>query len=150
MGTRNGYWSLVVNEQNGPGQYVRDYPIFETPLDVGHWHDVKMQMNWSTGIKTGWVRLWLNGVRQTFFDGSDTAFLSTLVPGTTTCYYKEGYYRQAMQPTGMVTTPDSGPPTMRQDCRCNEAGNALVAAAVGTRLIISGLLLRREYPPGSS
>jgi Polysaccharide lyase len=102
VGTRNGYWSLIVIEQNSPGDYVRQYTIFETPLNVGHWHDVKMQVNWSTGITTGWVRLWLNGVRQTFFDGSDTHFLSTLVPGTTTCYYKEGYYRQAAQPTGIV------------------------------------------------
>ena len=101
VGTKNGYWSLVVVQQNSPGDW-RTYTIFETPLNVGHWHDVKMQINWSTGIKTGWIRLWLNGVRQTFFDGSDTAFLSTLVPGTTTCYYKEGYYRQAMQPTGIV------------------------------------------------
>jgi hypothetical protein len=102
VGSRNGYWSLVVVQQNSPGDYVRKYTIFETPLNVGHWHDVKMQINWSTGIKTGWVRLWFNGVRQTFFDGSDTYFLSTLVPGTTTCYYKEGYYRQPAQPTGIV------------------------------------------------
>jgi len=102
VGNRNGYWSLVVNQQNSPGDYVREYTIFDTPLNVGHWHDVKMQVNWSTGIRTGWVRLWLNGVRQTFFDGSDTYFLSTLVPGTTTCYYKEGYYRQGAQSTGIV------------------------------------------------
>lgn len=102
VGAKNGYWSLIVNQQTSPSDYVRQYTIFETPLNVGHWHDVKMQINWSTGIKTGWIKLWLNGVRQTFFDGSDTYFLSTLVPGTTTCYYKEGYYRQAAQPTGIV------------------------------------------------
>ena len=118
VGAKNGYWSLIVNPQTRPGDYLGTYTIFETPLNVGHWHDVKMQVNWSTGspclrwcaarlssgqsIKTGWIRLWLNGVRQTFFDGSDTYFLSTLVPGTTTCYYKEGYYRQAAQPTGIV------------------------------------------------
>ncbi|MGE0777769.1 polysaccharide lyase [Mycolicibacterium sp.] len=102
VGTRNGYWSLVVDEQTSPGVYVGDRTIFETPLNVGHWHDVKMQVNWSTGVRTGWIRLWLNGVRQTFADGSDTYFLSTLVPGTTSCYYKEGYYRQATRPTGIV------------------------------------------------
>jgi hypothetical protein len=102
VGTRNGYWSLVVDEQTSPGVYVGDRTIFETPLNVGQWHDVKMQVNWSTGIRTGWIRLWVNGVRQNFVDGSDTYFLSTLVPGTTTCYYKEGYYREAMQPTGVV------------------------------------------------
>ena len=102
VGTKNGAWSLVVDEQTRPGDYVRTYTIFETPLNVGHWHDVKMQINWSTGIKTGWIRLWFNGVRQTFSDGSDTYFLSTLVPGTTTCYYKEGYYRQPAPATGIV------------------------------------------------
>jgi Polysaccharide lyase len=102
VGARNGYWSLIVQQQTSPAHWVRNYPIFETPLNVGHWHDVKMQIYWSTGINTGWIRLWLNGVRQTFFDGSDTYFLSTLVPGTTTCYYKEGYYRQPAQPTGIV------------------------------------------------
>ncbi|RZT25358.1 polysaccharide lyase-like protein [Mycobacterium sp. BK558] len=102
VGSRNGYWSLAVDQQTSPGVYVRDYTIFETPLNVGTWHDVKMQVNWSSGIRTGWIRLWLNGVRQTFLDGSDTYYLSTLVPGSATCYYKEGYYRQAMRPTGIV------------------------------------------------
>jgi Polysaccharide lyase len=102
VGTRNGFWSLIVDQQTSPAHWVGRYTIWETPLNVGQWHDVKMQINWSTGIKTGWVRLWVNGVRQTFFDGSDTYFLSTLVPGTTTCYYKEGYYRQEAQPTGIV------------------------------------------------
>lgn len=102
VGTRNGYWSLVVDEQSSPGVYVRSYTIFEVPLNVGRWHDVKMQINWSTGPDKGWIRLWHNGIRQRFADGSDTYFLSTLVPGTTTCYYKEGYYRQAATPTGVV------------------------------------------------
>lgn len=102
VGARNGYWSLIVQQQTSPAHWVRRYTIWETPLNVGHWHDVKMQINWSTDIKTGWIRLWVNGVRQTFFGGSDTYFLSTLVPGTTTCYYKEGYYREAVQPTGIV------------------------------------------------
>lgn len=102
VGTRNGYWSLVVDEQTRPGVYVRDYTIFETPLTVGQWHDVKMQVNWSTDPRKGWIRLWLNGIRQRFADGSDSYYLSTLVPGTTTCYYKEGYYRQGAKQTGVV------------------------------------------------
>ncbi|MGP4056540.1 polysaccharide lyase [Mycobacterium sp. 4D054] len=102
VGTRNGYWSLDVEEQSRPGVYQGSHTVFETPLNVGTWHDVKMQVNWSTDPSRGWIRLWLNGARQTFFDGSDTYFLSTLVPGTTTCYYKEGYYREGAQPTGIV------------------------------------------------
>ncbi|OKH69928.1 hypothetical protein EB72_26750 [Mycobacterium sp. SWH-M1] len=102
VGARNGFWSLVVDEQTRPGVYVRDYTVFETPLDVGRWHDVVMQVKWSTDPTVGWIRLWHNGVRQLFAGGSDTLALSTLVPGSTNCYYKEGYYREAMQPTGIV------------------------------------------------
>ncbi|MGE2834263.1 heparin lyase I family protein [Mycobacterium sp. SMC-4] len=102
VGSRNGFWSLVVDVQTSPGVYVGDYTIFETPMNVGSWHDVKMQVNWSTDPERGWIRLWLNGARQRFADGSDTHYLATLVPGTTTCYYKEGYYRKAAQPTGVV------------------------------------------------
>lgn len=102
VGARNGYWSLVVDEQTSPGVYIGDYTIFETPLNVGRWHDVKMQVKWSVSPKEGWIRLWLNGIPQRFVDGSDTYFLSTLVPGTTTGYYKEGYYRQGASPSGVV------------------------------------------------
>ena len=102
VGTKNGFWTLDVDQQSSPGNYTRDYTIFETPLNVGRWHDVTMEINWSTDVRKGWIRLWLNGVRQQFADGSDTYHLSTLVPGTTTCYYKEGYYRQAATPTGIV------------------------------------------------
>jgi hypothetical protein len=66
------------------------------------WHDVTMQINWSASDSVGFVRLWLNGVRQNFVNGSDTYYVRTLIPGTRTVYYKEGYYRKAMQPTGIV------------------------------------------------
>ncbi|OUS92453.1 hypothetical protein CA951_28595 [Rhodococcus sp. NCIMB 12038] len=99
---RNGYWSLVVNKQSVPGADLETLSIFDTPLDVGSWHDVKMQINWSASDATGWIKLWLNGVRQTFSNGADTYFVRTLIPGTATVYYKEGYYREGMQPTGVV------------------------------------------------
>ncbi|MEZ0340648.1 polysaccharide lyase [Mycobacterium sp. pV006] len=102
VGTRSGYWTLDIEEQNSPGDYRDSRTVFETPLAVGTWHDIKMEVNWSTDPTQGWIRLWHNGSRQAFADGSDTYFLSTLVPGTTTCYYKEGYYRQAARPTGIV------------------------------------------------
>jgi hypothetical protein len=102
---KNGYWSLVVNDQPTPGVYLpTSGSIFDTPLNVGQWHDVKMQVHFSTSKTTGSIRLWLNGVRQTFANGADTVFARTLIPGTTTVYYKEGYYRQAMAPTGVVYT----------------------------------------------
>ena len=103
VGMKNGYWSLTIQEQSSPGVYLQTYSIFDTPLNVGQWHDVKMQVHWSTSETTGWIRLWLNGIRQTFLNGTDTYFLSTLVPGTTTTYYKEGYYREnGIKPTGIV------------------------------------------------
>ncbi|WKN57906.1 heparin lyase I family protein [Rhodococcus opacus] len=102
MGQRNGYWSLIVQKQSVPGAYLETLTLFEIPLDVGRWHDVKMQINWSASDTAGWIKLWLNGVPQTFTNGADTYFVRTLIPGTSTVYYKEGYYRQAMQPTGVV------------------------------------------------
>ncbi|MFC9554370.1 polysaccharide lyase [Rhodococcus sp. NPDC056960] len=102
VGQRDGYWSLVVQKQSVPGAYLETLTLFETPLDVGRWHDVTMQINWSASDATGWIKLWLNGVPQTFTTGSDTYFVRTLIPGTSTVYYKEGYYREPMQPTGVV------------------------------------------------
>jgi hypothetical protein len=104
VGARNGYWSLVTNSQSAPGQYLPTASIFETPLNVGQWHDVRMQVHFSTSEATGWIRLWLGGARQTFTNGTETYFARTLIPGTTTVYYKEGYYRQAMAPTGVLYT----------------------------------------------
>jgi hypothetical protein len=97
----NGFWSLVVNKQSGPGAIISALDIFDVPLGVG-WHDVKMQVHWSASDTAGYVRLWLNGVRQTFADGSDTYHVRTLVPGTTNVYYKEGMYRQSVAPTDIV------------------------------------------------
>ena len=66
-----------------------------------------MQICWSTSDSTGFVQLWLNGVRQTFTDGSQTYYVRTLIPGAATpsVYYKEGYYQNGIVPTGMSTTP---------------------------------------------
>lgn len=98
---RNGYWSLLIQRQSSPGVYVDSTSIFDVPLGT-NWHDVKMQINWSTSDTKGWIRLWLNGVRQKFVNGADTYNVRTMIPGTRSVYYKEGYYRQAMRPTGIV------------------------------------------------
>ena len=89
--------------QSAPGVYQKTITIWEAPLGTD-WHDVKMQVHFSTSDGKGWIRLWHNGVRQTFTNGADTYYVRTLVPGTTTVYYKEGYYRKAMNPTGIVYT----------------------------------------------
>ena len=91
-----------MHKQSAPGQYLETFSIYDTPLDVGTWHDVTMQICWSTSDSTGWVRLWINGERQTFTNGADTYNVRTLIPGTSGVYYKEGYYREAMDPTGIV------------------------------------------------
>ena len=98
---RNGFWSLTVQKQSSPGVYLQTFSIFELPLGTD-WHDVKMQIRWSSSDTVGSIKLWLNGVRQMFTNGSDTYNVRTLIPGTKTVYYKEGYYRKAMQPTGIV------------------------------------------------
>ena len=97
----NGNWSLMINKQSSPGAYLEIFSIFDVPLGT-EWHDVTMQISWSASDATGWVRLWHNGVRQTFIGGGDTYFVRTLVPGDPTVYYQEGYYRKAMAPTGIV------------------------------------------------
>ena len=97
----NGNWSLAINKQSSPGAYLEVFSIFDVPLGT-EWHDVTMQISWSASDATGWVRLWHNGVRQTFIGGSDTYFVRTLIPGDPTVYYKEGYYRKPIAPTGIV------------------------------------------------
>lgn len=99
---RNGYWSMTIQKQSRPGTYERVFSIWDTPLDRGNWHDITLQVMFSTSDSIGWIRLWQNGVQQRFVDGSDTFRVRTLTPGTTSVYYKEGYYRQRMAPTGIL------------------------------------------------
>lgn len=105
VGEQNDQWTLIIDRQSSPGDYLGKVALFSTPLNVGSWHDVKMQIGWSTSDTIGFVQLWLNGVRQTFSDGSQTYHVRTLVPGggAPTVYYKEGYYRKnGIGPTGIV------------------------------------------------
>lgn len=102
VGRRNGFWSLTIDKQSLPGAYLETFSIFDTPLAPGQWHDVTMQVHWSESDDEGWIRLWHNGVRQTFVNGADTYAVRTLIPGTTTVYYKEGMYRAPMAPTDIV------------------------------------------------
>ena len=103
VGERNGYWSLVVQPQSEPAAYLGKLVIFETPLQLGVWHDVTMQVYWSTAAD-GWIKLWLNGKRQNFANGADVFHTRTLIPGTRSVRYKEGYYRHQTDasPTAVV------------------------------------------------
>lgn len=99
---RNGYWSLTIERQSAPDAYLGQMSIFDTPLDVGQWHDVTMEINWSPSDTDGWIRLWLNGAPQTFVNGADTYYVRTLIPGTSEVYYKEGVYRKPTSSTDVV------------------------------------------------
>jgi hypothetical protein len=90
------------------GHNAQMVPIRLNPIIRGwsayYRHAVSARVFNETSDTTGWIRLWLGGVRQTFLNGADTYFVRTQVPGTTSVYYKEGYYREAMAPTGVVFT----------------------------------------------
>jgi hypothetical protein len=98
----NGKYSLFLEPQSSPGTYLGSYSVLDIPLDYGNWIFVKMQIKWSTSDATGYVRAWINGVAQTLLGGSTTHTKRTLIPGDGGCYYKEGYYRQEMAPTGIL------------------------------------------------
>lgn len=100
VGMRNGYWSLGIVPQSSPGEPDGDaYSIWDIPLGTD-WHDIIMQVHWSA--TDGWIRLWHNGIRQKLLGSVDTFKVRTLIPGTADVYYKEGYYRKPISPTGVV------------------------------------------------
>ena len=84
---RNGYWSLTIHQQSSPDVYLKTFSIFDVPLDV------KVQIRWSTSDAVEFIRLWLNGVPQTFKNGTDTYYMRTLDPSMSGVYDKERMYR---------------------------------------------------------
>jgi hypothetical protein len=101
--TAGSTWSLRVNPQSAPGTYLGgERSIWTVPMDRGNWHDIKMQVHFSTSSTEGWIQLWHNGVRQTFNNGSDTYYCATIIPTTTSVYYKEGLYRAPKASTDVV------------------------------------------------
>lgn len=120
-GQRNGYWYLCHNPQNtnpsGGWSFVGTNsgygsPIAEFPLELGRWHDIKMQVQWKQD-NTGFVNLWRNNQRVTFTElgGGGTTFTGQTVaqnggsPGqeVTTIKVAQGIYRQPnVSPTGIV------------------------------------------------
>lgn len=104
VGERNGFWSLVVNPQSGPASYLGKNAVYQTPMKVGEWLDVTMQVRWSKFDEVGWIKVWLNGERQAFLNGAKIYHIRTLIPGARTVRYKEGYYRHQAPntPTGVV------------------------------------------------
>jgi len=77
--------------------------IWETPLTLGAWHDVIMQVHWSTNPANGFINLWHNGSVQTFLDGTTTWRGQTMSNGQVAAYCKDGLYRNSpTTPTGIV------------------------------------------------
>ncbi len=100
---QNGQLSLVAERMAAPGAYLGKVVLWQTPLDVGAWHDFKMEVTWSASDTSGSVRLWHDGVAQTLTNGNTDYNVRTLIPGGAGVYYKEGYYRQRdIAPTGVI------------------------------------------------
>jgi hypothetical protein len=99
----NGLWTLRFNKHSVPiGSQAQTIDIWSTPLASGTWHDVKLQVGWSSSDTVGFVRLWHNGVPQTFNNGQTTYYIRTLNPNGANDYYKEGLYRGDRPETGVV------------------------------------------------
>jgi hypothetical protein len=111
--TPSGMWTL--NYFGGVDSNIR---LLDVPMNRGNWIDVKMHIGWYDSA-SGFVRVWINGVRQTLRYGSWAAprlVAPSLSPSDTftgqtvwnntsgTFYYKEGLYRNraAVYPTGIV------------------------------------------------
>jgi hypothetical protein len=111
--TPSGMTSLVYFQ--GTDRSLR---LLDVPMNRGNWIDIKMECGWYNDSR-GFVRVWVNGVRQTLRYGSWAAprlVAPSLSPSDTftgqtvwnntsgTFYYKEGLYRNraAVLPTGIV------------------------------------------------
>lgn len=106
----NNNLSLKIDEQDSSFNFLRGYSMFDMPIVRDVWINTRLQIKWSTAVNGGFVRLWINGSRQTFLrppsgvtGGSpdlQTYIVQTMTPGQTSVYYKEGIYRN----NGIVPT----------------------------------------------
>jgi hypothetical protein len=96
---QDGYWTIIAEPQSAPATYLGKVAIWQTPLDIGNWHEVKLKIVWSISDSIGAISVWHNGIPQTLTNGSTVYNIRTLVPGGGDVYYKEGYYRQRDLPS---------------------------------------------------
>jgi hypothetical protein len=96
FGSPYGYPSLNFAFDGGPngGRFVLDsrtgglnnpQAIWSVNPTYGQWMDVVTHVKFSTDPSVGYVELWINGVRQTFSNGSQRYYQNTLLPGADTC-----------------------------------------------------------------
>ena len=112
--TPPGTWSLTYF-----GGKDRGIRLLDVPMNRGNWINVKMQIGWYDSAELGFVKVWINGVRQTLryeswdaprlvapvLSPSDTFTGQTVWNNTSgTFYYKEGLYRGRDYdfPTGVI------------------------------------------------
>lgn len=91
--TPTGQFALMHTPQSAPLVALSFDRILYLPLDLGKWHDIKMQVHWSGNDVDGFVQVWHNGVRQTFEGGGQTFTGRTIVPGDTVSHCRQGIYR---------------------------------------------------------
>lgn len=60
---------------------------------TGKWHDIVLHVYFSKNATRGFVEAWLDGVAQTFKDGSKRYYIATMCPDDSYIYLKMGYYR---------------------------------------------------------
>jgi hypothetical protein len=102
-GGPDGYWSLFQQPQSAPLVYLGNVRLLDIPMNVGNWIDVKMEVHWSPVDADGYVRVWVNGVRQSFLTGGTTFTGRTAIPGDAYIHYHEGLYREVgIVPTGII------------------------------------------------
>jgi hypothetical protein len=112
--TPSGTWTLIYTDLSDAPNSIRR--LLDVPMNRGQWIDVKMHVGWYDTAGAGFVRVWINGIRQTLrytstaWAGGGTAGGQTFTGKTVldntsgTFFYKCGLYRQAgvSYPTGIV------------------------------------------------
>jgi hypothetical protein len=93
---------LMVHPYRAPGDQIAFIRAWKGPVKRGTWRDIKMHIKWSGSDSIGFIELWIDGVRQTFYNGQQTLHIRTMVPGYKN-YFKQGYYRDnSVGGTGVV------------------------------------------------
>jgi hypothetical protein len=100
----NGYWSLVIHQQSSPGVYLKkDLLNHRRPASS---RDLARRQDADQMVQVGHLSGLSSCGSTEFSRRSSTARrrnnIRTLIPGSTTVYYKEGMYRQATTPTDIV------------------------------------------------
>lgn len=91
-------WTLRFNKHSAPlGSQAQTIDIWSTPLALGSWHDVKLQVGWSAS-DTGLSDCGTTNIRER----TDHYYIRTLNPNGANDYYKEGLYRGDRPETGVV------------------------------------------------